>query len=201
MVVGEGITSLLFPFAWPHVYVPILPASLHHFLDAPVPFLMGKPLSSNVFATSHLILCFAKWLFLLESLYTLLFFFFENYCDSYIYLFLGLNHFQFWTFLGLYASFENIKIASEASLCYVDIDKCKVQLPEELAAFPQLEAFTAEVWSVLDKHGVHPSNCEQSRNTQVYLLNWKHMIINFCAFDLLPNHFNLKNILVTFKAF
>nr|CAH7753126.1 unnamed protein product [Callosobruchus chinensis] len=42
MVVAECLTSLLFPFTWPHVYVPILPASLHHFLDAPVPFLMGK---------------------------------------------------------------------------------------------------------------------------------------------------------------
>lgn len=42
MVVAEGITSLLFPFTWPHVYVPILPAALHHFLDAPVPFVMGK---------------------------------------------------------------------------------------------------------------------------------------------------------------
>lgn len=42
MVVAEGVTSLLFPFSWPHVYVPILPASLHHFLDAPVPYLMGE---------------------------------------------------------------------------------------------------------------------------------------------------------------
>ena len=41
-MVAEGITSLLFPFSWPHVYVPVLPASLHHFLDAPVPFVMGK---------------------------------------------------------------------------------------------------------------------------------------------------------------
>lgn len=41
MVVGETITSLLFPFVWPHVYAPILPAALHHFLDAPVPFVMG----------------------------------------------------------------------------------------------------------------------------------------------------------------
>lgn len=47
MVVAEGVTSLLFPFTWPHVYVPILPASLHHFLDAPVPFLMGKLLLQN----------------------------------------------------------------------------------------------------------------------------------------------------------
>uniref|UniRef100_A0A8C8LMS2 DENN domain-containing protein 5B n=1 Tax=Oncorhynchus tshawytscha TaxID=74940 RepID=A0A8C8LMS2_ONCTS len=41
MTVAEGITTLLFPFQWQHVYVPILPASLLHFLDAPVPYLMG----------------------------------------------------------------------------------------------------------------------------------------------------------------
>lgn len=41
MLVAECLTSLLFPFAWQHVYVPILPSSLHHFLDAPVPFIMG----------------------------------------------------------------------------------------------------------------------------------------------------------------
>ncbi|KAM8981927.1 DENN domain-containing protein 5B isoform 2-T2 [Sarcophilus harrisii] len=41
MMVAEGITTLLFPFQWQHVYVPILPASLLHFLDAPVPYLMG----------------------------------------------------------------------------------------------------------------------------------------------------------------
>ncbi|KAI0236071.1 DENN domain-containing protein 5A [Lamellibrachia satsuma] len=41
MLVAESISSLVFPFEWPHVYVPILPASLLHFLDAPVPFIMG----------------------------------------------------------------------------------------------------------------------------------------------------------------
>uniref|UniRef100_A0A3Q1FI09 DENN/MADD domain containing 5B n=1 Tax=Acanthochromis polyacanthus TaxID=80966 RepID=A0A3Q1FI09_9TELE len=41
MTVAESITTLLFPFQWQHVYVPILPASLLHFLDAPVPYLMG----------------------------------------------------------------------------------------------------------------------------------------------------------------
>lgn len=40
-IVAECVTSLLFPFEWPHVYAPILPTALHHFLDAPVPFLMG----------------------------------------------------------------------------------------------------------------------------------------------------------------
>ncbi|XP_013380096.1 DENN domain-containing protein 5B isoform X2 [Lingula anatina] len=41
MLVAEGMTTLMFPFMWQHVYVPILPASLIHFLDAPVPFIMG----------------------------------------------------------------------------------------------------------------------------------------------------------------
>ncbi|KAJ8377272.1 hypothetical protein AAFF_G00261810 [Aldrovandia affinis] len=41
VTVAEGITTLLFPFQWQHVYLPILPASLRHFLDAPVPYLMG----------------------------------------------------------------------------------------------------------------------------------------------------------------
>uniref|UniRef100_A0A8C8I5F5 DENN domain-containing protein 5B n=1 Tax=Oncorhynchus tshawytscha TaxID=74940 RepID=A0A8C8I5F5_ONCTS len=41
MTVAEGITNLLFPFQWQHVYLPILPVPLHHLLDAPVPFLMG----------------------------------------------------------------------------------------------------------------------------------------------------------------
>lgn len=41
MLVAESLTILIFPFTWQHVYVPILPASLSHFLDAPVPFIMG----------------------------------------------------------------------------------------------------------------------------------------------------------------
>ena len=41
MLVAESVTGILFPFIWQHVYVPILPAALSHFLDAPVPFLMG----------------------------------------------------------------------------------------------------------------------------------------------------------------
>ncbi|XP_026326340.1 DENN domain-containing protein 5A isoform X2 [Hyposmocoma kahamanoa] len=41
MLVAECIISLLLPFTWAHVYVPILPAPLYHFLDAPVPFVMG----------------------------------------------------------------------------------------------------------------------------------------------------------------
>ncbi|XP_071771497.1 DENN domain-containing protein 5B-like isoform X1 [Centroberyx gerrardi] len=41
MTVAEGVTTLLFPFQWQNIYLPILPAPLHHLLDAPVPFFMG----------------------------------------------------------------------------------------------------------------------------------------------------------------
>ncbi|XP_051917570.1 DENN domain-containing protein 5B-like isoform X2 [Hippocampus zosterae] len=41
MTVAEGITTLLFPFQWQHIYLPIISTPLHHLLDAPVPFLMG----------------------------------------------------------------------------------------------------------------------------------------------------------------
>uniref|UniRef100_A0AAY5K1I3 DENN domain containing 5B n=1 Tax=Esox lucius TaxID=8010 RepID=A0AAY5K1I3_ESOLU len=41
MTVAESISTLLFPFQWWHIYLPVLPASLHHLLDAPVPFIIG----------------------------------------------------------------------------------------------------------------------------------------------------------------
>ncbi|XP_029010759.1 DENN domain-containing protein 5B-like [Betta splendens] len=41
MIIAEGITTLLFPFQWQHIYLPIVSVPLHHLLDAPVPFLMG----------------------------------------------------------------------------------------------------------------------------------------------------------------
>ena len=34
MLVCECVTALLYPFAWQHVYVPILPPNLENFLDA-----------------------------------------------------------------------------------------------------------------------------------------------------------------------
>ena len=38
---GEALRTLLFPFEWPHVYVPILPASMLQLTDSPVPYIMG----------------------------------------------------------------------------------------------------------------------------------------------------------------
>ena len=41
MLCSNCATALVFPFSWPHVFVPILPASQRGFLDAPVPYIMG----------------------------------------------------------------------------------------------------------------------------------------------------------------
>lgn len=41
MLVAESLNILLYPFSWQHAYVPILPANMLHFLEAPVPFIMG----------------------------------------------------------------------------------------------------------------------------------------------------------------
>lgn len=58
MLVAESLTVLLLPFSWPHVYVPILPSSCHHFLDAPVPFLMGLHTLDETRAGGEASLCF-----------------------------------------------------------------------------------------------------------------------------------------------
>lgn len=39
--VTSALLGLLFPLRWPHTLIPVLPASLVHYLEAPVPFLMG----------------------------------------------------------------------------------------------------------------------------------------------------------------
>jgi hypothetical protein len=51
MLVSESLTSLLLPFQWQHVYVPILPSILGlHYLDAPTPYIMG--INARVFSTA-----------------------------------------------------------------------------------------------------------------------------------------------------
>jgi hypothetical protein len=40
-VFPESIRSLLYPFEWQHVFVPVLPACLTEFVGSPTPFIMG----------------------------------------------------------------------------------------------------------------------------------------------------------------
>lgn len=41
ILVSECLVALLYPFLWQNVYVPILPSNALHFLEAPVPYIMG----------------------------------------------------------------------------------------------------------------------------------------------------------------
>eukprot|EP00727_Mastigamoeba_balamuthi_P012715 m51a1_g8066 hypothetical protein (1561) ;mRNA; r:150376-157431 len=45
-LVCEGLSALIHPFAWPHVYVPVLPALLVDFVYSPMPFVIGMHKSS-----------------------------------------------------------------------------------------------------------------------------------------------------------
>eukprot|EP00742_Colponemidia_sp_Colp-10_P007715 GILJ01008317.1.p1 GENE.GILJ01008317.1~~GILJ01008317.1.p1 ORF type:complete len:1435 (-),score=186.66 GILJ01008317.1:138-4442(-) len=40
-VVAESLKTLLYPFSWHHVYIPVLPPPLQDFLDSPVPYIIG----------------------------------------------------------------------------------------------------------------------------------------------------------------
>lgn len=49
---AETLCSLIYPFAWQHVYIPVLPRACLEFLHAPVPFLMG--VHTSVFVEDEL---------------------------------------------------------------------------------------------------------------------------------------------------
>ncbi|XP_021965831.1 DENN domain-containing protein 5B isoform X2 [Folsomia candida] len=108
MLVAETVTALLFPFAWQHVYVPILPSTLHHFLDAPVPFIMGLHASDS--------------------------------------------------------STPQQLPSCEANLCFVDIDRNKVGVPEDLPAFPHRHELVLELAQVLRQHGIPLGNLNKSNS-------------------------------------
>ncbi|CAH1250400.1 DENND5B [Branchiostoma lanceolatum] len=99
MLLAESLSVLLFPFSWQHVYVPILPASLLHFLDAPVPYIMGLHHSGR-------------------------------------------------------DDRSQLQLPHEASLCFVDIDKHTVELPEDLPQFPKKLDVLQEISEILVRSNV-----------------------------------------------
>ncbi len=59
MLTSEGVTALMYPFSWMHVYVPVLPECLHHYLQAPVPYIMGLLAPADVdVAVCGLFICY-----------------------------------------------------------------------------------------------------------------------------------------------
>ncbi|XP_055506301.1 DENN domain-containing protein 5B isoform X2 [Leucoraja erinacea] len=140
MTVAEGITALLFPFQWQHVYVPILPASLLHFLDAPVPYLMGlqskEPndrskleLAQEVNIPSHV---HGREAFMISA---------------------------------LHPHQSGYSINTKANLCFVDIDNHFIDLPEDFPQFPNKLEFIQEISEVLLQFGIPPEgnlHCSES---------------------------------------
>lgn len=43
ITVSETLTSLMYPFEWHHIYVPVLSESLLDYVQAPTPFIQGVP--------------------------------------------------------------------------------------------------------------------------------------------------------------
>lgn len=39
----QAASALIYPFAWHHIYLPLLPMTLKDYLTAPMPFLVGLP--------------------------------------------------------------------------------------------------------------------------------------------------------------
>ncbi|VDM18740.1 unnamed protein product [Hydatigera taeniaeformis] len=164
MVVGEGLICLLQPFVWPHVYAPVLPATLTHFLDAPVPYIMGMrfqhpptppqtPASQLVSATST----------------------------------------PRGSLLSL-PSFANFGLASEANVCYLDIDQGTVHSTDvDLPTFPNSTELQQNIEAVLSVYQHYqPSNQSLDRplhsNSVVAFtpLSRSHSVSRHTSFDTLP---------------
>nr|CDS23721.1 RUN [Echinococcus granulosus] len=120
MVVGESLICLLQPFVWPHVYAPVLPATLTHFLDAPVPYIMGMrfqhPPMPPQPSPSQPVSATGTPRGSLPSL----------------------------------PSFSNFGLASEANVCYLDIDQGAVHSTDvDLPTFPNSTELQHNIEAVL----------------------------------------------------
>lgn len=63
---------------------------------------------------------------------------------------------------------------SQANLCYLDVDRCTLQLPEELPNFPQRNDFIAEINEVLRRFDVcAPVNGPVDRLAHSSLITFK----------------------------
>lgn len=53
--IGTALISLLAPFQWDGVFIPLLPSSLHDFLQSPVPLVVGvvPPFDSSKCVAPH----------------------------------------------------------------------------------------------------------------------------------------------------
>ena len=139
MTAAEGVTSLIFPFAWQHVYVPILPASLLHFLDAPVPFIMGLHHSNDGHALMQHCAKVTRQIFcvICPDTFMIIISFKEN------------HHFTISTFYWMSNIITYVHyfllFAFQANMCFCDLDSGTLELPEDLPRFAYRQAMREEL--------------------------------------------------------
>ncbi|CAL8076198.1 unnamed protein product [Calicophoron daubneyi] len=113
MLVAECITCLLLPFTWSHVYAPILPLSLAHFVDAPVPYIMGiRQCVASTFGARDSDIQDTE--------------FNSSYLSS------RASH----AHNHCVGCTPSVELASEANVCYVYIDAGRVVVPDEIPELP-----------------------------------------------------------------
>ncbi|CAH8665325.1 unnamed protein product [Schistosoma rodhaini] len=120
MLIAECVTCLLLPFYWLHVYAPILPVSLTHFVDAPVPFIMGINISDPFNNNDH-----------------------QNEKYPFIKQYDSDNHTQ------AYFYSPSVELASETNVCYVYIDEGRVIVPDEIPEFPNSQDIKQSLLEIL----------------------------------------------------
>ncbi|KAL5970649.1 DENN domain-containing protein 5B [Taenia solium] len=164
MVVGEGLICLLQPFVWPHVYAPVLPATLTHFLDAPVPYIMGmrfqRPPMPPQPSASQLVSATSTPRGSLPSL----------------------------------PSFSSFGLASEANVCYLDIDQGAVHSTDvDLPTFPnstELQHNIEAVLAIYQHHQLNNQNLNRSLDSNFAatstLLSRSQSVSRNTSFDTLP---------------
>ena len=69
----EGLLSLLYPFKWPYIYIPILPPSLTDMFEAPQPFLVGTvPMSLNSLSSTTIVNCLLLYFYLSNFFFSII---------------------------------------------------------------------------------------------------------------------------------
>lgn len=135
MLAAEVVTCMLLPFTWLHVYAPILPVSLFHFVDAPVPYIMGINFCNycehNLERTSNMDDYIKKRSDDSNP---------SNACSDNVHL---MNRTRGTCSHGI------IELASEAKVCYVYLDEGRVVVPDELPQFPNAQTVKESVLEIL----------------------------------------------------
>ena len=184
MLGANCLAALLFPFSWPHVFVPILPSSQRGFLDAPVPYIMGLRVLPSTNTSKFLSIanevcvcgvcvcvcvcvsvcvcvCVCVPLFLSPSFPPL----YISVCGTCIYMYmymhisLPLSPFLFFFFPSLSLIFSPSPL-SQSSLCSVDLDHRVVETIDDLPDLPDSETLISQLSEKVRENSVNCPDVE-----------------------------------------